>query len=433
MTIGNNQSAGIPSLLVEYLRAIRSWWYVAVAVFIVTTAATAFYAFNRGDVFETTTSLLIVSPVSERAQGSSATQPFSSVLGTPITPKELQVLASAPDLLETVIDRLQLTSGDGELLSVDELQSRMVPPIEEDLPVLRMTVSGADPNDIQRTADTWATAFIERNSELFTSEAGRVFEFASTQYDSMLAALRLAEDQRVLLTVEGSPTTLRAELNAMQDTFRTFLERDEEGRALLVTVRARLDSLRAAVAAEPPVISLERGVDLDTVVQVVAGSATADVIQLLDALTLSAEEPNPVYLDLRRQLLDLQTGSAGLEQDILYLDTRIAELAIAIETKGTELADFELADSRLRQEVSRLNAGLDRVADRRDETLLISEGEAGAIQVLQGAIVPSSATSPNRLQILVLGAVGGLLLGILVAILLSYWRALDAPPPARRD
>ena len=187
-----DQDASLGQYLVPL---IRKWWIIVIVLGLTLLPAAAFFRWSdSAEIYEARTRLLIVVPVSERIIGESGGGPDSV---TRLSIDTLSALVAANDLLETVIKKLGLHDSGGEPWDPTRLANMMESEIETadagtNIPLLTTTVRGDDPKLTAQIAQTWAEAFIQKNSELFASEAAGSYEFIAGQYQSVQEDLRVA-------------------------------------------------------------------------------------------------------------------------------------------------------------------------------------------------------------------------------------------------
>jgi capsular polysaccharide biosynthesis protein len=204
----------------EYLLVlIRKWWIVA-GVVVVTVAAV--WLFGRllppaPAVYEARTKLLIVAPLSEKLIGPGA----NPLAGASLSVETLSALATANDSLQRIIAELDLRdSVTGRPWALEQLAAMMKP--KTALPLLTMTVRGRDPALLKRIADKWAEVFVQKNSQLFSTEAARSYEFILAQYNETQAALRKLEEDHTRYLAEVPLALLKDELDLQRSNLKQY-------------------------------------------------------------------------------------------------------------------------------------------------------------------------------------------------------------------
>ncbi len=350
---------------------LRKWWVVAVVFGLTLLLAAAFSRWSDStEIYEARTRLLIVVPVSERIIGESGGGPNSV---TRLSIDTLSALVAANDLLEAVIVKLGLHDSEGEPWDPTRLADMMESEIETadggtNIPLLTTTVRGADPELTAQIAQTWAEAFLQKNSELFASEAAGSYEFIAGQYQSIqeesrdtqserLAYQQAAQTERVVheqlnqtqrltyrrarraerltkqparrderVVLSKAPLEeLGIELRGLTATYAGFLARLPEKRLALGADQARLASVAESLAAEEPLITYERRMPSDVIWSIVSADPAAIAGDGLADLIIEDQESNDLYLSLKGQKASLRSDIASLMAEVLHLESKIDE------------------------------------------------------------------------------------------------------------
>ena len=382
-----DQDASLGQYLVPL---IRKWWIIVIVLGLTLLLAAAFSRWSdSAGIYEARTRLLIVVPISERIIGESGGGPDSV---TRLSIDTLSALVAANDLLETIITKLGLHDSEGEPWDPTRLADMMESEIETadggtNIPLLTTTVRGDDPELTAQIAQTWAEAFLQKNSELFASEAAGSYEFISGQYQSIqkesretqsewLAYQQAAQTERVAyeLLRQGQRLTyqqtrqaerlpkqrarrdervvlrkaplerLEAELGVVTPTYAGFLALLPEKRSALVADQARLASIAESLAAEEPFIIYERRMPSDVIWSIVSADPPAIAGDGLADLIIEDQESNDLYLSLTGQKVSLRSDIASLMAEIQHLESKIDE------------AEEEMA--RLTGQISKIQADL---------------------------------------------------------------------------
>jgi uncharacterized protein involved in exopolysaccharide biosynthesis len=270
----------------EYLLVlVRKWWVVG-GVFVFTVGATwaVTSLFPKGSEYEARTKLLIMAPLTERLLGQreqGQKQPLSNPFGgTSLSVETLSALATANDLLQRIIGELDLKdTNTGRPWAVETLAGMMKPKVETAgrgsaqaaLPLLTMTIRGEDPGLLRRIADKWAGVFVEKNSQLFTTESARSYDFILAQYKETQTGLRKLGEERAQFIAENPLALLqdeleikRSDLKQYQDTFldlsaQLALKREQHKEALThqneLTVDGRWIGLADRSTANPRAVA----------------------------------------------------------------------------------------------------------------------------------------------------------------------------------
>lgn len=247
-----------------------------------------------------------------------------------------------------------------------------------------------------------------------------------SQFYSLRSDTDLTKSQ--LRSVEGRLQAVQAELKKqLPDTEVNVSTTDNPVTTQLQDELARLE--RELLLARAKYTEKHRRVqDLHTQIADVRERISREADRLISRRTIG---PNPIYGDLKQQLVQLSTEKASLSARLSALSEAMAEN----EQKASQLADssvvlmaktrdYETAQTRL----AVLKQMLDQA--RVDEKVSSSAGEIQVIDKAQSAVGPVTRSGPSPFQLLLLGFVLSIGLGIGTALALAF---LDDRVQTRED
>jgi len=221
-----------------------------------------------------------------------------------------------------------------------------------------------------------------------------------------------------LRSVEGRLQAVQAELRKqLPDTEVNFSTTDNPVTTQLQDELARLE--RELLLARAKYTEKHRRVqDLQTQIADVRERISREADRMIPRRTIG---PNPIYGDLKQQLVQLSTEKASLSARLSALSEAMAEN----EQKAAQLADssvvlmaktrdYETAQTRL----AVLKQMLDQA--RIDEKVSSSTGEIQVIDKAQSAVGPVTRSGPSPFQLLLLGFVLSIGLGVGTALALAF-------------
>jgi tyrosine-protein kinase Etk/Wzc len=125
-------------------------------------------------------------------------------------------------------------------------------------------------------------------------------------------------------------------------------------------------------------------------------------------------------LELKQKRLEQSALYTSLHPNILVLDSQIAGISREIATLTTRvktLPNIEQNLLRLTRDV-KVNSELYlNLLNSSQQLRLVKEGKVGNVRVVDAAVSPERSIKPNRQQIVILGGVVGVLLGVAIALL----------------
>jgi uncharacterized protein involved in exopolysaccharide biosynthesis len=412
-----------PLPLRHYARVvIRRWWVVAL-VFLLFVGYVAFGAARSDPQYEARTRLLVIQPVSERLgeDGGVAVKSLSVDV--------LRTLGSANDLLAEIIRTVDLRDADsGDPWTVERLARDISIVVEttsagnnqEPLPLITMRVRGGEPPQLKEIADAWAELFATRNSLFLADEAARTYDFFVEQFNLTQAEIQAKQQERTDYVRENRTATLESRLTVLTESYQAFVGDLEGSRAALVREQSTLDADRAALAAESPAVDLTETISNDVLLLLLSANPQAvDPADFPELVSIS-QAINPVYFELLGRVAASEAEVAALQSSIAYLEVEVEALSAEVDDLSAELATVQATLGRIDRELEILDADFAQLGQAVQEARIAREEQAGAIQVVEEAVVPSQALGSGRTQSLILAAFLGLLVGVVAALLLEF-------------
>ena len=366
---------------------VNKWWVVVVVFLAAIAVAFALSAVqdNPEPVYEATTKVLVVAPISDRVLGQ-ADQGDGTTSTPGLSIDTIHSLATAKDLYQGIIDNLELTDAGGGPTSVETLAgliSSSVSTADEDgtLPLVTTTVQGNDPETVGSIARLWAEAFAEKNGEIVALEAAGSYELAIGAYEIGLANLDSEQDEllgyrqtraderlstlltrgteRIQLEAErdvqrqaipnaASLQLLEIENDVSRTSYRAALTSLDAKRSEIVGARSDMDSSVEELSLLEPVILLDRRISNESLITFLSNEPTLEDLAALEDLVFVEEEKNELYYQVRERAIRETTLVARLEEEISTLASSVSTLGTEIEARSasidstrTTLAEFD--------------------------------------------------------------------------------------------
>ena len=420
----------------EYFQVIWREKWLILLIFIV--AAGAAYGFStiQPAKYQTGTTLLITPRISQQLGGDQQGGLFTTNLSTTVYRES----AMADDLLQSIIDQLDLKS-DGDDLSVSSLEEKMKVNVElseegadmPQLPLVTMTVSGNDPDQIKLIANTWADLFVEKNTELLSSETARSYEFISGRFEEVSDNLNKEEEQKLQYRKEHPLELLKNQLSVLRTNYGNFLSQLQQKRAKIEEKKARLKSLNSVLEQEPQFLEMERSIPEESLWNLLQNQEyteepspspkrDAEGLSKWTNLKILDQEKNDVYFQLKSEKRSVQVDIDSLKEEITYLEKKTEEFSRKIEEKQFEIDQTELQLKQYDREISRLNKTFSTLSDNLEEARIAKEEKESSIRIMERAIKPEKPMASNTSQNVAVAGVIGLFLGVLIAFFKNYMR-----------
>jgi capsular exopolysaccharide synthesis family protein len=289
--------------------------------------------------------------------------------------------------------------------------------------ILQITVTGFDPELAARIANEHANAYISLTSDRRLGSSSEAKKFIGRELSEVKDRLRSSESTLTVFARENNDVDI-------EDTDNIILSR-------LAALNVSVSEVQSArIDAETKYIQAQSG-DVDRLVSVYSNSLVSDL--RAQKFTLQAEylelsklyKPKyPSMLELRAKIDEIDSGIkeqsqnvvATLKSTFLQLKSREAELRKALQSVKDEL--FDLRDRAVEYNILKreweADKGLYSELLKRSKELEVSAGiELNAGALVEEAIVPVNASSPNLKFNLLVAAIMGLGGGIGLALLLG--------------
>ena len=342
---------------------------------------------------------------------------------------------------------------------------------EREVDSFRITFSYGEPHVAQQVTARLGSLFIEENARDRNSLAEQTSAFLDSQLTEARARLETQEKKLEQFREQHSgslPTQLPSNLQAAQNvqlqltqiTESMARDRDEKQRLqrLYTEATAELDSLNRSLPAES-----RQAVDANGVpIGATSAQRLAALKERLATAELRLKPEHPDIRRMKRQIQDLEAqvqaeggGTApasqttrALSADELSRRERVREMRAQVESLDRQIAFKEGEERRLRAQVAQYQNRIDAVPglesewirlSRDYETLqanyrdLLQKSEnskmAAKMELRQGgeqfriidaARASDRPVSPDRLRIVLIGAIAGLFLGIAVVGLREF-------------
>lgn len=390
---------------------LQKWWVVAI-VFIVTIAASAAFSFLSSDAYESRTLFLLET---------------SSPL------EILNALATSDVLIGSIISELDLRDSDtGNPLGVQQLADMMEVNSQAlgqqsgqpGSHLFNLIVKGETSELLKPIADEWARLFVEQSSLLFVTEADRPYGIAFNRFQEASKALREKEDAKLAYQLANPMVTLQSQLEVSTAQYQDYLRQLQGNREALIEAQAMLKSAEEAFIDEPELLTLERAISGEDILALLASIPGEQSLDDVSDLVLADQELNPLHFSLKTEIVYLRANIAGLDAGINYLEPRTAELQTSLERMTSQIEESQLSLSRLDQDIGILTDSFNQLNKSLQDAQIVEGGQQEFVQVFEAAIEPlAPLPKRSRIQILVVGAALGLVLGVALAFLIHYLRA----------
>jgi capsular exopolysaccharide synthesis family protein len=344
---------------------------------------------------------------------------------------QIQVLQTR-SLAQRVVDRLGLDahpefSGED---AAGALMSRIGAEPVKDSFVIRVSMTGRDPDTVAEWLNIYVEEFVAANIESSLERTRQVYEVIQSRLDPLRGQLA-ASEQRLMRFQEREDSYLFADQdeNVIQeqvDTLTREYAAAKADRIRVETKHAALRQLRASDLSEtgfPEILQ-------DATIQSLRQQRYDLEVELSDKLR-TLKEGHPTIQELRSRIAGVdarvqeQIENIGTSIQTDYDIARRREQALydnieALRDESIELSKQRLEHDRLQREYEQNKGFLEDMLARLKEADISSTAAANNVRVIEPARPPAGPYSPNLRRSLILSGLFGLLFGVGLVVFLDF-------------
>jgi protein tyrosine kinase modulator len=366
-------------------------------------------------------------------------------------------------LMEDVIERMRTRD-------INVQTTRSAARRQTSAPTFRISYTGSDPRNVMRVTERLTSLFIEESLRDRAALAEGTNQFLESQLQD--ARNRLIEQEKRLEAYRRAhagelPTQLNSNMQAIQNIqvqlqgLAQSISQDRDRRLTLERLLADAE----AMTVSAPVHAATNGQPENGAAAVPSAAQQLEKARAgLRALELRLKPTHPDLVRMKRTVADLErkAEAEALEQPLspalappvasspqeLQRQARMRDMIAERDALPRRIAQKEAEETRLREVLTGYQAKIAAIPSRETElveltrdyetlrhvyTNLLSKSESARasanlerreigerFNVLEPARLPERPVSPNRQQINLMGAFGGLSLGIGLVLLLEY-------------
>lgn len=437
--------------LAKFFRVLRKRWIVIVAVSVTVFAGNTYYTFTKTPQYRSSASLLVNSTIAVSDIQLPGLSPSSLVnLGT-----EVAILESRP-LIEIAVSKMQQSPSALSFKDLDPLTIMNGLDIrpEKDTMVLRLTYTDSDPKRARevltaltqtyveyslkdrRTKSSTAIKFIQDKlpqvkqqldkSALAVTQFRKTYNivdpdtYAASVYKMREALENQAQDLQIKIAqiqqqyevlsrqVGKSPEAAIGSAILQQDTpYQSLVKQFQEVETNYFLERTRFRE------DHPTVIALkDRRDELYRLLETRAQS----VVGVRGNTTNITNEPNSaIQQNLASQLFDAQTNLAVSQAQLESIRNAQSEVANAF----SKIPQIQQRYVEIQRQLALDTSTYNKLSEKLEELRIAEAQEISSWKVLEPPLIPIKPSSPDIERSLITGAISGIALGILFALLLN--------------
>jgi len=427
----------------RYWLVLKRRWLPASLVFLASLAAAIYYGSTRKPVYQSA-----LTGIGTELGRLEAVNEFG---GDPLA-TQASIIEATPVLQETIKD-LDLRTDEGEYISPTALSRALTVEPLETSDIISVAFVGDDPRQSAAIVNQVMENYVEFNVAMNRSEATAAREFVERQLPKAEAEVEQAAEALRRFKTQNQVFALDTETTATVDAVNVLNDQINQTTAALADARTQADLLRGQLnmpldqALTIDKLSQAPGVqqalvDLQVIQTELASEKTRytdnhPAVQTLiqqeaalqnllnrrvaESLGRSVEvSPDQLQMtdltrDLTSRLAQAEVSRTSLVEQIQALnDARNAYIARAQSFPSLEKQQLELE-----QRLTAASAAYETLLERLQEAQLAENQQVGSAQIIETAVIPTSAAGSGLGMYLAGGMLGGGLLAIAAAFLLD--------------
>ncbi|BBC23981.1 GumC family protein [Pseudanabaena sp. ABRG5-3] len=437
--------------LAKFFRVLRKRWMVIVAVSVTVFAGNTYYTFTRTPQYRSNASLLINNSTIAVSDIQVPGLPGTSLinLGT-----EIGILRSRP-LIEVAVAKLQQSASSNASKDIDAvtiMNGLEIRP-EKDALILRLTYTDSNPKRARevltalsetyveyslkdrRTKSSTAIKFIQGklpqvkqqldksalavtqfrktynivDPEVYAAAVFKMREALEAQAQDLQIKIAQFQQQYKSLSsqVGKSPNAAISSAILQQDTpYQSLVKQFQETETNYFLERTRFREDHPTVKALK-----DRRDELYKLLETRAQS----VVGLKGSANIAREPNSTIQQTLATQLFETQTSLAVSQAQLESIRSAQAEVAKAF----SQIPQIQQKYIEIQRQLALDTSTYNKLTEKLEELRISEAQEISSWRVLEPPLIPIRPSSPDIEKSLIIGALGGLVLGVLFALLLN--------------
>jgi succinoglycan biosynthesis transport protein ExoP len=437
--------------LAKFFRVLRKRWMVIVAVSVTVFAGNTYYTFTRTPQYRSNASLLINNSTIAVSDIQVPGLPGTSLinLGT-----EIGILRSRP-LIEVAVAKLQQSASSNASKDIDAvtiMNGLEIRP-EKDALILRLTYTDSNPKRARevltalsetyveyslkdrRTKSSTAIKFIQGklpqvkqqldksalavtqfrknynivDPEVYAAAVFKMREALEAQAQELQIKIAQSQQQYKALSrqVGKSPDAAISGAILQQDIpYQSLVKQFQEAETNYFLERTRFREDYPTVKALK-----DRRDELYKLLETRAQS----VVGLKGSANIANEPNSPIQQTLATQLFEAQTSLAVSQAQLESIRSAQAEVAKAF----SQIPQIQQKYIEIQRQLALDTSTYNKLTEKLEELRISEAQEISSWRVLEPPLIPIRPSSPDIEKSLIIGALGGVVLGVLFALLLN--------------
>jgi len=380
--------------LLDYFQVLRKRKWIIIIGTVLCMVVAGVVSFFMPKVYEAKTYLMVTSPRYNVEFATKEGSRISTPIFENISAETFSKIILNEHTARTVIQKNGLDQSSNPYTPAKILgQIKVEYPRNTNLILLRVQDTSKD--RAARIANTWASAFIERNEEVISKETTDTYNFVTGQLEKARVSLKTAEEELERFQKASKIELLREEISGKIRQIVEYESRLDDAIRSQLIEKARYDELISQIKGQERTIPVDKGL-------------------------IGKEEINPLYVNLISRRADTAVNMQSFDAEILQLKKNLKNLNDDVSGLRKQLAEQELIRTRLTRNVDTANSTFEVLSKKGEETKISSAIRATTIQVSVPAMPPEFPIGPKKRQNVMIAGVVGLLASIMLAFFIEF-------------
>jgi len=134
---------------------------------------------------------------------------------------------------------------------------------------------------------------------------------------------------------------------------------------------------------------------------------------------------NPTYLELRQQMVNLESTLATDRRRVELLEQELPNLKARVDEARAQLIEAKLERERLVRDLQEARTHFEAARRERDQVITLERQlpTRARVEVISEPMLPEKPVAPRKLLNLALGAMIGVMMGVFGVLLAEWWRS----------
>jgi polysaccharide biosynthesis transport protein len=438
----------------KYWLILKRRWIPATTIFSATLVLTAVFVLFQKPAYRAEGRLLFTANNTSSLTGLGEGLGQLEAVGLQNNPADTQaeVIQSIP-VVQEAIELLNLRDDEGKLLQADDVLTRLKVTGIAGTDVLQLSFEAGDPQIAAAVVNKIADIYIRNDIQTNRAKAAAAREFIQQQLPKTEVAVRSADSALRQFREKHGIVVLTEEASASVKMIADLDSSIAEAQAELADVTARSKDLQSRVGSDsreattlsavsqssavqevltqlqqtqqqlaveqtryrsghPTITSLERRIDA---LNDLLGQRVAEAADGSRAVSSNDLQPGELRQSLIEEFVQAEVERQGLTNRInLLLQTQAS-----YRERAKGIPSLEQNQRELERRVQAAQATYENLLTRLGEIQVAENQTIGTARLISPALVPTTAISPRRQVLFLLGGILGLLLGVATAFVLD--------------